>query len=116
MAAIAGFTFTQNARGRQRIGRQTHVTGRLTPVDDGDWTAGGFALTASQFGLNRLDDVRFHGAAINGTGATLGSLPAWDATAGKFTCFEANTADAELVESDLTAMSGYEFHVTAIGS
>ncbi len=116
MAAIASFTFTPDTNGRQRVGRQFHVTGRLIPSDDGDWQAGGFTLAASLFGLNRIDSLQIHGAAINGTGATLGSLPAWDKTAGKLTLFEANTADAELVESDLTAMAGYEIYVTAVGS
>jgi hypothetical protein len=116
MAAIAGFTFTKDPNGRQRVGRQTWISGELTPSDDGDWAANGFALTASLFGLSRLDSVQVDGLALNGTGGALASLAGWDKAAGALMAFESAADDAEFDESNLTSMSGYIFRVTAKGA
>jgi hypothetical protein len=116
MGAIAGFTFTADDHGKQRVGKQRVVTGQLVPSDDGDWQANGFALTAATFGLNRLDSVQVDGMALNGTGGALASLAGWDKAAGALMAFEAAADDAEFDESNLTAMSGYIFRVTAKGA
>lgn len=48
-------TFTQDTRGRQRVGRGTEVRGRLTL--SGTYATGGFAVTASGFGLSMIDSL-----------------------------------------------------------
>ena len=59
-------TWTQERR--ERVGRQTHVTGYYTLT--GSATAGGFAVTASTFGLGILDDFVPSGVSMAATGAT----------------------------------------------
>lgn len=56
--------FAADASGRQRVGRQNQVTGRITPT--GTYATGGFAITATDFGLGTIDSVAV-GSARNGT-------------------------------------------------
>lgn len=57
-------TFTADANGRQLVGRQRQVTGRITPT--GTYETGGFAVTAGLFGLSTIDSLEV-GQARNGT-------------------------------------------------
>ena len=56
--------FTADTSGRQRVGRQHVVTGRLTPT--GTYETGGFAVAASTFGLGTIDSLDV-GTPRNGT-------------------------------------------------
>ncbi len=96
-------------------GRQKGKVGQLVS-DNGDWVANGIALTASTFGMSRLDSVEVEGGALNGTGGALASLALWDKAAGALMLFEAAADDAEFDESNLTAMDGYIYRVTAWGA
>jgi hypothetical protein len=105
-------TWTQESR--KRIGRDTHVKGYFTLT--GSATAGGFAVSASTFGLNRLDDVVPDGIAMSATGGTAALGVAYDKTAGKLTVWEtAGTVDLPFDESDLASTTGYLVRCLAIG-
>lgn len=56
--------FSKDANGKQRVGRQFVVSGRLTPT--GTYATGGFAVTASTFGLSTLETLDV-GTPRNGT-------------------------------------------------
>lgn len=115
--ATAVLTFTADSPGgRQRVGKQTIVQGVLTS-DDGDYAAGGLAVTASTFGLSRLDQVDIHGLVSDGaTAATLFEGAFYDKTAGKIQ-FATSAADGDpLDEGNTTALSAYTLRVTARGA
>ena len=106
-------TFTEEKR--DRIGRGTWVTGQFSLT--GSATAGGFAVTASTFGLSRLDDVEITSGVISATGGTLGLVGVYDKAAGKISLFEggATANDNPLDECDLGSTAGYLVRVTARG-
>jgi hypothetical protein len=115
--ATAVLTFTASSKGgRTRIGRQIRVKGVLTS-DNGDYAATGLAVSASTFGLSRLDDVDVHGVVSDGaTGALLFESAFYDKTAGTIQ-FGTSAADGDpFDESNTTALSGYTLRVTAWGS
>lgn len=56
--------FAQDSHGKQRVGRQFVVSGRLTPT--GTYETGGFAVTASTFGLGSINTLEV-GTPRNGT-------------------------------------------------
>lgn len=105
-------TFTEERR--DRIGKQTAVTGYFTLT--GSATAGGFAVSASTFGLNSLEDVMVFGGQA-GTGATTAEYPLWDKTAGTIALYEggATANDNAFDESDLASTTGYIVRVKAFG-
>lgn len=114
--ATAVLTFTKDTNGRQRVGKQYHVTGVLTS-DNGDYAAGGLAVTAATFGLSRLDGVRIHGVVSDGaSGATAFEAPYYDATTKKIQFFEQGAGAGPFPESNNTALSGYTIRVTAVGA
>ncbi len=113
--ATAVLTFTADTNGRQRIGRQSVVTGQLVS-DNGDYAVGGLAVTAATFGLSRLDSLAIHGPAIDGTGAILAEPAVYDAAAGKVTMFTSAGDGDPMDESNTTALSGYIFACTAKGA
>lgn len=49
------YTFAEDTRGRQRVGRGKEVRGRLTLT--GTYETGGFAVTANSLGLSMLDSL-----------------------------------------------------------
>lgn len=104
-------TFTEEAR--NRTGRNTHVRGYFTLT--GTNTAGGFAVTASTFGLGRLDDVVMNGGVLAGTGGTAGVVATYDKTAGTITFLEAGSTNTALRESQ-NALTNYIARVTAVGA
>lgn len=57
-------TFAADANGRQRVGKQTVVSGTITPT--GTYATGGFAVTPGLFGLSSIDSVTCS-TARNGT-------------------------------------------------
>jgi hypothetical protein len=111
--AVLSFTADTNG-GRIRSGRQIEVRGQLVS-DNGDYAAGGLAVTASTFGLSRLDGVETHGVVIDGSGATAAEGATWDMATGKISFFEQTGTAAPFVESNNTALSGYTLRVTARG-
>lgn len=114
--ATAVLTFTADANGYQRVGKQRHVTGVLTS-DDGDYAAGGLAVTASTFGLLRLDSLDVHGIVSDGaTAATLAEGAYYDATTGKVQFFTSAGDGDPFDEGNTTALSGYTLRVTAKGA
>lgn len=58
-------TFTPDTQGRQRVGKQIHVSGTIDPV--GTYATGGFAVTAALFGLSRLDSLTINDEPNNAT-------------------------------------------------
>lgn len=114
--ATAVLTFTANTNnGRSREGRQIVVRGVLSS-DNGDYAATGLPVTASTFGLTRLDDLEVHGLASDGaTGATLFEGAYYDATAGKIQLATSAGDGDPMDEGNTTAISGYTIRVTARG-
>lgn len=80
-----------------RAGRKTLIMGKITMVHSADpadlYATGGEALTASDFGLSRLNHVML-GASTTGYVAT------YDKANSKLKIFESGTADAALDELD----------------
>jgi hypothetical protein len=113
--ATAVLTFTADANGVQRVGKQTHKTGQLVS-DNGDYAAGGLAVSASTFGLSRLDSVDVHGVVIDGTAATLAEGATWDKAAGKISLFTSAGDGDPMDESNTTAIENYIIRVTAKGA
>lgn len=113
--ATAVLTFTADANGVQRVGRQTWKTGQLVS-DNGDYAAGGLSVSASTFGLSRLDSVDVHGVAIDGTAATLAEGATWDKAAGKISLFTSAGDGDPFDEGNTTALSGYIVRCTAKGA
>ena len=70
-------TFTEDAGGRQRVGRQHEVKGRLTLA--GTYDTGGFAVTPGTFGLGVIESL-YTSTAWEGTDTY---SAAWDATNSK---------------------------------
>lgn len=106
-------TWTEEAR--HRVGRRTHVQGYFTLT--GSATAGGFAISASTFGLGQLEDFEVSGGAIGGTGATVALLPVYDSAAGKISLFEGGSTanDLPFDETDLASTANYIVRGTAKG-
>jgi hypothetical protein len=113
--ATAVLTFTADAHGVQRVGKQTHKTGQLVS-DNGDYVAGGLAVSASTFGLSRLDSVDVHGVAIDGTAAVLAEGATWDKAAGTISLFTSAGDGDPMDEGNTTALNGYIIRVTATGA
>ncbi len=113
--ATAVLTFTADTNGRQRVGRQTQVTGKLVS-DNGDYAAGGLAVTAATFGLSRLDSLNVDGTVIDGTGAILAESAAYDDAAGKVTFFTSAGDGDPFDEGNTTALSGYTLRCVARGA
>jgi hypothetical protein len=114
--ATAVLTFTLDDYGRQRVGRQHVLTGRLAS-DDGDYVATGIPITAATFGLNRLDTLDIHGLASDG--ATAGILfegAFYDRTASTIQLATSAGDGDPLDESNTTALSAYTIRVTAKGA
>lgn len=108
-------TATWTTERRERVGKQTWVTGYFTLT--GSATAGGFAVSASTFGLSRLDDVVLLGDAISASGGTAGLGVAYDIGAGTIVVHEtAGTVDLPFKESDLASTTGYLVRATARGA
>lgn len=109
-------TATWTEERRERVGRQTHITGYFTLT--GSATAGGFAITASTFGLSRLDNFVPSGIAMAASGATTGMGASYDKTAGTVTLWEggATANDNPFDESDLGSTTGYIIRGRAEGA
>ena len=109
-------TATWTTERREKVGRQTHVTGYFTLT--GSATAGGFAVTASTFALGTLQDFVPSGVAMAATGATTGLGAAYDITAGTVTLWEGgNTAnDNPFDETDIGSTTGYLVRGVAKGT
>ena len=106
-------TWTQESR--QRVGKQYHIRGYFTLT--GSATAGGFAISASTFGLNVLEDFVPSGVAMAATGATTGLGAAYDITAGTVTLWEggATANDNPFDETDIGSTTGYLVRGVAVG-
>lgn len=64
------YSFTQDAEGRQRVGKQHVVSGLLTL--SGTYVTGGEAPSASLFGLGNIESFSIDSAVTNGTEAMIG--------------------------------------------
>lgn len=106
-------TFTKSTHGRQRVGRQTHVSGEIDPV--GTYATGGFAVTPGLFGLSRLDDVRIHDAPNNGTEFMVANyIAASNLIKLGWTGGATGSELDEITNSD--TCTGFVFNVTAVGA
>lgn len=61
------YAFTQDAEGRQRVGKQHVVSGTLTAT--GTYTTSGDAVAASLFGLGSIESFEVNSPFTNGTEA-----------------------------------------------
>jgi hypothetical protein len=113
--ATAVFTFAaDDSHGRVREGRQIVVRGKLSS-DNGDYAANGISVTASTFGLSRLDSVELHGLASDGDSATLFEGAHYD-DVNKTIQLATGGADGDpFDESNTAALSGYYIRCTARG-
>ena len=104
-------TWTQERR--ERVGRQTHITGFFTL--SGTASAGGFAVTASTFGLSSLEDFVPSGTSISATGGTAGIGVTFDKTASTVVLHETGAAVNTPFRESATALTGYLVRGTARG-
>lgn len=118
--ATAVLTFTKNAVGRQPYGSRWKVHGYLAS-DDGDYAAGGLAVTAATFGLSRLDDVEIYGVAADGAGTAPATAAAlfesayYDSTTKKIQLGTSAADGDPLDEGNTATLSGYTIRCAAIG-
>lgn len=113
--ATAVLTFTADTNGRQRVGKQLWVTGKLV-ADNGDYAADGLAVTAATFGLSRLDSVDVHGLASDGDSSLLFEGAYYDAPNKKIQLATGGADGDPFDESNTTALSGYTIRCTAKGA
>lgn len=113
--ATAVLTFTADTNGRQRVGKQKWVTGKLVS-DDGDYAANGLAISASMFGLSRLDSLDIHGLASDGDSSLLFEGAYYDAPNLKLQLATGGADGDPFDESNTTALSGYTIRCTAKGA
>lgn len=107
-------TFTADANGVQRVGRQKVVSGRLTFGASDTYATGGFAYTPALFGLSRIDSITL-GAAWATTTAVNAT---WDKTNTLIKLYEtAGTVDLPHKEvSNTQAVNSYVLDVTVRGA
>ena len=104
-------TWTQERR--ERVGRQTHITGFFTL--SGTASAGGFAVTAATFGLSTLDDFEPAGTAISASGGTAGVGVSFDKTASTVVLHEGGAAINTPFRESATLLTNYLVRGTARG-
>jgi hypothetical protein len=113
--ATAVLTFAaDDNHGRVREGRQFVVRGKLSS-DNGDYAANGLAVTASTFGLSRLDSLELHGLASDGDSATLFEGAHYDDVNGMVQLATSAADGDPFDESNTSALSGYYIRCTARG-
>jgi len=114
--ATATLTFVKDTNGRQRVGRQIHVTGYLLAgAANDDYAANGLDVTASMFGLSVLESLDIHGLASDGDSATLFEGAYYDAPNGKLQLATSAADGDPLDEGNTTAIGGYKVRCTAKG-
>lgn len=103
---------TVDTNGRQVVGQQRVVRGRLTL--SGTYATGGFAIAASDFGLSRLDSLQIGSAWLTTTALVTG----YDSANGKIKLFETGAVvDTPLDEVDNTnSVANYVIDVVAYGA
>jgi hypothetical protein len=105
--------FSTATAGRQRVGRQHVVDGRLTL--SGTYATGGFAVTAADFGLSSIESLRVN-TPFEGTAAYAAR---WDSTNSKVFLYVGdndNVADAPLIEvANTTDVSDVALDITVKG-
>lgn len=106
-------TFTADANGRQRVGKQKVVSGRLTFGAADTYVTGGFAYTPALFGLSVIESIDLGGAFITTTALTA----VWDKANTLIKLYEtAGTVDLPLKEvSSAQAVNSYVLDVTVKG-
>ena len=113
--AVLTFTADDSPHGRTREGRQIVVRGKLIS-DNGDYAANGLAVTASTFGLGRLDSVEVHGLASDGDSATLFEGAHYDDVNGMIQLTTSAGDGDPFDESNTAAIEDYYIRVTARGN
>jgi hypothetical protein len=112
MAAVVTTTTVQN---KFVFGTKRMVLATLA-LDTGDYAAGGFAVTAGQFGLNRINEIIFPGAALEVSATPTGQLPYFNAATSKVQIFQSAAADAPFAEKGAEAFgTGASVRVVVIG-
>lgn len=109
-------TFTETFRQRGIAKSQVAITGYLTTGGSDTYATGGFAISASTFGLGQLADLHIHGIASDGTNAL---VPWFDRTNSKIKLFEGGaTANANPFDQkgNTEGVANYVIQVTAYGS
>ena len=114
--AVLTYTAYSSPHGRTREGRQIVTRGYLTS-DDGDYAATGLAVSASTFGLGRLDSLDIHGIASDGaTAGTLFEGAFYDKTAGTIQLATGGADGDPFDESNTATLLAYTIRVTARGN
>lgn len=106
------YSFTQDAEGRQRVGKQHVVSGLLTA--SGTYSTGGDAVSASLFGLGSIESLSVDSAFTNGTEAMVSRyIP----SSGKLMHFWGGGAvSSELDEiTSADTITSFALHVTVRG-
>lgn len=113
MAAVVTTTTIQK---RVALGSLRAVFATLA-FDTGDYAAGGVAVTAGQFGLNRIQEIVFPGAAIETSATPTGQVPEFNPTTSKIRIFQTGTAaDGPLNEKGAEAFgTGASVRVIVFG-
>lgn len=84
--------------------------------DTGDYAAGGVAVTAAQFGLSRIQEIVFPGAALEVSATPTAQIPRYNPTSGKVEIYQGGNADAPLNEKGAEAFgSGASVRVIVFG-
>lgn len=107
-------TFTADTNGRQVVGQQRVVRGRITC--SGTYATGGFAVAASDFGLSRLDSLEISGGAWTGT---TGLIAGWDSANLKIKLFEGGatpTSNPFDEKGNTESVANYVLDVAAYGA
>ena len=112
MAAVVTTTTIQK---RVVLGSLRAVFATLA-FDTGDYAAGGVAVTAGQFGLNRIQEIVFPGAAIEVSATPTGQIPHFNSTTSKVVIFQSAAADAPFNEKGAEAFgAGANVRVIVFG-
>lgn len=112
---MAGVVVTTTIQKKISIGSQRMVAATLA-MDTGDYAAGGFAVTAGQFGLNTIVEIIFPGAALEVSATPTAQLPYYKPSTSKIQIFQSASADAPFNEKGAEAFgSGASVRVLVIG-
>lgn len=103
--------FAEDANGRQRVGKQHVISGRITPT--GTYETGGVAVTAGAFGLGVIESLEV-GHAWNGTEVM---TTAWDSANSKIKLgWTGGAVSSELDEiTNADTVTGFVMDVTVKG-
>lgn len=112
---MAGVVTTTTIQKRVTLGSLRAVFATLA-FDTGDYAAGGVAVTAAQFGMNRIQEIVFPGAALEVAATPTAQIPRFNPTTSKVEIYQSGAEDAPLKEKGVEAFgSGAAVRVIVFG-